>query len=483
MKHSVIKILILVLVLSSCSDDDAIQRYNLNTTISPIEGGSVSPSSGTFDSGETFTLIATPSENYDFINWSGDATGTTNTVSVTIDSDKNITATFVKRDTDGDGVADDIDICSDTPSGETVDANGCSSTQSDTDGDGVTDDIDTCSNTPSGEAVDTNGCSTSQKDTDEDGVTDDLDTCTDTPSGESVDSNGCSDSQKDTDGDGVTDDLDICPSTPSGETVGTDGCSDNERDTDGDGVPDILDKCPDTASGANVDSNGCASNQIPNYIPTNGLAAWYPFSGNSNDQSGNANDGTINGPVLTNDRFDNTNAAFGFDGVDDYIEVPDDVSLRPDYISVSVWFKTSEVSIQSLLYKTDLNTAFNEQYSLALNYNSVNQIDCSVKNGNNCNNPGLGWQRNQVTEVVNDDIWHHLVYVYDGNQSIIYIDGANISTQTFASGVIDNCTGSPLLIGRGWDAYEFNGSIDDIAIWNRPLTPAEVTNIYQSSNN
>lgn len=90
---------------------------------------------------------------------------------------------------------------------------------------------------------------------------------------------------------------------------------------------------------------------------------------------------------------------------------------------MSVWFKTSEVNTQSLLYKTDLNTAFNEQYSLALNLNSTNQLDCSVKNGNNCNNPGVGWQRNQVTEVVNDDIWHHLVYTYDGDQSIIYVDG------------------------------------------------------------
>lgn len=452
MKHSVIKILILVLVLSSCSDDDPIQRYKLSTTISPTEGGSVSPSSGTFDSGETFTLIATPSENYDFTNWSGDATGTTNTVSVTIDSDKNITATFVKRDTDGDGVADDIDICSDTPSGETVDTNGCSSTQSDTDGDGVTDDIDTCSNTPSGETVD---------------------------------SNGCSDSQKDTDGDGVTDDLDICPNTTSGETVDADGCSDDERDTDNDGVPDISDNCPGTPSGVNVDNNGCAANQTPNYIPTNGLAAWYPFNGNANDLSGNGNDGALDGPVESNDRFDNPNAAYSFEGIGDYIEVPDDISLRPDYISISVWFKTSESAMQSLLYKTDRNTALNEQYSLALNLNSTNQLDCSVKNGNNCNNPGVGWQRNQVTEVVNDDVWHHLIYTYDGNQSIIYIDGINISTQTFANGVIDNCTGSPLLIGRGWSGSgdEFNGLIDDIAIWNRPLTPTEVANIYQSSNN
>ncbi len=61
----------------------------------------------------------------------------------------------------------------------------------DTDGDGVTDDIDTCPNTPSGEVVDANGCSDSQKDTDDDGVTDDKDNCPNTPQGVDVDSSGC----------------------------------------------------------------------------------------------------------------------------------------------------------------------------------------------------------------------------------------------------------------------------------------------------
>jgi len=61
-------------------------------------------------------------------------------------------------DSDGDGVADDIDTCPNTPSGEVADANGCSDSQKDTDGDGVTDDKDTCANTPSGEVVDSSGC-------------------------------------------------------------------------------------------------------------------------------------------------------------------------------------------------------------------------------------------------------------------------------------------------------------------------------------
>ena len=52
-----------------------------------------------------------------------------------------------------------------------------STTVLDGDGDGVADNDDTCADTPSGETVDSNGCSDSQKDVDEDGVTDDLDTC------------------------------------------------------------------------------------------------------------------------------------------------------------------------------------------------------------------------------------------------------------------------------------------------------------------
>ena len=109
-----------------------------------------------------------------------------------MDSDKNLVGNFTLMDSDGDGVTDDIDQCNSTPSGQTVNSNGCSDSQKDTDGDGVTDDVDTCPDTPSGETVDSNGCSDSQKDTDGDGVSDDVDTCSETPEGEDVDENGCS---------------------------------------------------------------------------------------------------------------------------------------------------------------------------------------------------------------------------------------------------------------------------------------------------
>jgi hypothetical protein len=41
---------------------------------------------------------------------------------------------------------------------------------------------------------------------------------------------------------------------------------------------------------------------IPNYLPINGLVGWWPFNGNANDESGNANNGAVNGATLSQDR-------------------------------------------------------------------------------------------------------------------------------------------------------------------------------------
>ena len=69
--------------------------------------------------------------------------------------------------------------------------------------------------------------------------------------------------------------------------------------------------------------------------------AYYPFNGNSIDESGNGNDGTVNGATLTIDRFGNANGAYSFDGVNDYIEVINSVSLNPDtQITMSAWVNT-----------------------------------------------------------------------------------------------------------------------------------------------
>ena len=56
------------------------------------------------------------------------------------------------------------------------------------------------------------------------------------------------------------------------------------------------------------------SQDLPSYVPTNGLVAYYPFNGNANDASGNGNHGTVNGAILANDQNGNQNKAYEFTG-------------------------------------------------------------------------------------------------------------------------------------------------------------------------
>src|SRR5271170_1089907 len=68
---------------------------------------------------------------------------------------------------------------------------------------------------------------------------------------------------------------------------------------------------------------------------TNGLVAYYPFSGNANDASGNGNNGTVYGASLTTDRLGNSNSAYSFDGIGNYISTAD-INLSEE-ATISVW--------------------------------------------------------------------------------------------------------------------------------------------------
>ena len=82
------------LAIISCSKDPIL--YTLTTSTNPAEGGTLLPSSAQFEEGETVVLSATPSEEYAFFSWSG-VSGTNNTTSIVMDSDKSVVALFVKK--------------------------------------------------------------------------------------------------------------------------------------------------------------------------------------------------------------------------------------------------------------------------------------------------------------------------------------------------------------------------------------------------
>ena len=82
------------LFVISCSKDPII--YTLTTSANPAEGGTVSPTSATFEEGQAATITASPSSDYVFQSWLG-ATGSTSSTIVVMNSDKTVTANFVKK--------------------------------------------------------------------------------------------------------------------------------------------------------------------------------------------------------------------------------------------------------------------------------------------------------------------------------------------------------------------------------------------------
>ena len=90
-------ILVLVIFLFSTCSPEVIPNYNLKVSVTPVEGGTVTPSEGSYTNGTTVSLLATPSPEYIFKEWIGGVTGTTNPISVTMNSNKNITVVFEKR--------------------------------------------------------------------------------------------------------------------------------------------------------------------------------------------------------------------------------------------------------------------------------------------------------------------------------------------------------------------------------------------------
>tara|TARA_B100000575_G_scaffold184421_1_gene148294 strand:- start:728 stop:2023 length:1296 start_codon:yes stop_codon:yes gene_type:complete len=156
-------LLISLLILFSCSKEPEIPQYTLTVTANPSEGGLVNPQTGTYSSGQTVNIIASANDFFAFSNWTGSWNGSDSSFTITMDSNKNITANFEDLDIDNDLVLDSIDKCLNTPAGESVDQNGCGYSQLDDDNDGINNGIDQCPDTLGylrqyNVEIDNNGC-------------------------------------------------------------------------------------------------------------------------------------------------------------------------------------------------------------------------------------------------------------------------------------------------------------------------------------
>jgi hypothetical protein len=214
-------------------------------------------------------------------------------------------------------------------------------------------------------------------------------------------------------------------------------------------------------------------------IPQNGLIAYYPFSGNANDASENANDGILNGnPVLSNDRFGNLNQAYSFDG-DDYITIEDDPLLNLTTCwAFCAWYYVTETvdGYHTIISRgedviQDVHQDWIRFDAISNRFQHIYEFQDNI--GPNISSDMQYPVRNQ---------WYFIVSTRSEEDMYkMYVNGIEVS-----SIIYDNPAGSinaPVYIGAifnnpvGLVCYA-KGLIDDIRIYNRYLSADEVMELY-----
>lgn len=217
---------------------------------------------------------------------------------------------------------------------------------------------------------------------------------------------------------------------------------------------------------------------------TNGLVAYYPFSGNSNDLSGNGHHAMNMGNIsLTTDRFGNANSAYYFDGIDDYLKISDDNSaFSTPQFSLVLWFQTETDALQNLVGKrsfTNASGSGGSQYQFFINYPPFPGIGSNiVGNNSTCFNTNSSSYLNTNNWICRDK-WYCAVIVFDGFSHSIYIDG-KLKTKSVTSFSSFLSCNSELRFGNWWqqDLLSFKGKMDDIRWYNRALNKDEIEALY-----
>lgn len=208
----------------------------------------------------------------------------------------------------------------------------------------------------------------------------------------------------------------------------------------------------------------------------NGIVGSYPLNGDARDESVFANHGRITGAVPTVDRFGSADCALSFNGVDNYIEIPNSRSLRPtNRLALTAWILVNRPGFYpAVLNKGNVG---NYQESYALYLTPDNRLGFLINQDGSLE----GRKQTESTFALPFDTWTHVAAVYDGAMMCVFVNGVPVA-RSFCSGTIF-ADDAPLLIGKSdRESSEsptsfFCGSIDDVKIFNRTLTAEEVNAI------
>ncbi|MDC1486207.1 hypothetical protein N8134_01550 [Flavobacteriales bacterium] len=232
------------------------------------------------------------------------------------------------------------------------------------------------------------------------------------------------------------------------------------------------------------------SQNVPDYVPTEGLVAWYPFNGNANDESGNGNDFTAGQYTFVEDQFNTNSSAIAFDQLNSEAET-----------TISNSFATSEEGTYSFWWRVEG----------AYSYNGYNLLTFPGASGTlegnflaftldenwywlGCENSSSGFT---ATARIGNDFhvraldcatypemssWNHTVVTCTANSLKLYFNGEFIGEETVTIDFGESPNGT-LSLGAHNNPAQSSLTVrimDDLGLWNRALIEEEVLGLYNT---
>jgi len=193
------------------------------------------------------------------------------------------------------------------------------------------------------------------------------------------------------------------------------------------------------------------------------------ISGNILHDEANNNDGSMyNNPSVVGGKIGD---ALYFDGVNDYVSVPDDSSLDiTQAITLSAWFKPSTVNgVHTILGKNNENPWNTNSYTL---FQSNKWIYCKMDDSS-----GKILQPN--SGLLNKDQWVHIVCVFDGASTAkLYVNGVLTKTAVNTNFGDIRTSNKNFILGQKGTNFLLNGALDEVRIYNKSLSDSEVKDLY-----
>ena len=214
---------------------------------------------------------------------------------------------------------------------------------------------------------------------------------------------------------------------------------------------------------------------------TQGLVGYWPFCGNANDDSGNGNNGTVNGATLTTDRFGNANSAYSFDGINSSVDcgnIPNALWGSSNNFSFNFWFKPDGIRYGRVFTywpnSGDLSFAIQctyEQNRIAFNCSQYTAM---------ANAP---YAQIYPNFTFSNNTWYNITLTYSSNEIKMYVNGSFIDSTNYNGPIANHGLNSILRFGIHpiETSERFSGILDDFSCFNKLLSQTEITNLYNQN--